>query len=875
MLFLIEKAFMAELSDKLTPMFAQYKSIKQDYPDALLFFRMGDFYELFFEDAITASRELQIALTSRGKGGASSIPMCGVPWHASQSYLAQLIDRGYNVAICEQISDPKASRGLVSRAVTRVITPGTALDESSLDAKSHNYLGAIFCGMHNSCAFAWADVSTGQWTGLQFRRQADLWQWVSKLSPAELLVVDGQQHPGQLSSEGIRLVHRPPQYFDLKRASERILREQKIQDLASAGLDGKPELTRACGAILAYLEQTQMRHPGQLMPFQPLDLGKRLIIDDLTERNLEIFTRMDGRKGKGTLRNVLDNTITAMGGRLLEDTLRHPWRDIKILQQIQACVAFFHKYDPLRTKIRALLEEVQDLERLSMRFVMNRATVRDYFALRDSLRILPELKTLLLEYEDQPPLLKKALDAMDALEDCSELLTSALIDDFQPTSSENGFIRPGYNPELDHQTDLTNHGEEKLQQLLEKEQNENSLPRLKLGYNRVFGYYFEISRINLEKGIPPHFIRKQTLANGERFSTGELKSLEEDILQAEERRKILENEALENLRLHISSLKERIAQTSDILAQIDYWQSLGETGRRENWVLPELDDSSELKILGARHPVVEDMLGKTNFVPNDIVLDKNHRLCLVTGPNMAGKSTILRQVALICLLAQTGGMVPATSARLGIVDRLFSRVGASDNLARGQSTFMVEMMETARILRQAGKRSLVILDEIGRGTSTYDGMAIAWAVVEELAARAQGQIRTLFATHYHELTSLEGQIPGLFTMNVSVGEFGNNEIIFLHRLLPGPSDKSYGVEVARLAGVPYPVVQRARDILKDLEQKKNNLNVKSLSLPGLKNREKLQTDFLSELSKLDLTALDGEKALGILKKWQQDWIRPT
>ena len=826
---------MNESTDKLTPMLEQYVSIKKNYPDALLFFRMGDFYELFFDDARIASRELQIALTSRNKLNGEPIPMCGMPWHASQTYLAQLIEKGYNIAICDQISDPKASKGLVERAVSRVITPGTVLEESNLGAKSHNFLGAVFCGMHNACAFAWADISTGQWAGLQFKRQADLWQWVRKLGPSELLIVDGQQLPGQFNAEGIRLVHQAPVVFDLKRSTERFLKAQGIQELSAAGLEGKPELVRACGAIIAYLEQTQLKTPDQLTPFAILDLGRKLLVDEITERNLEIFVRMNGRKGKGTLRYAIDYTITPMGGRFLEDMLRHPWRDIKVISQIQDCVQFFYDNGSLRANIRKMLDSIQDMERLIMRVVMNRVTARDIFALRATLAVLPALKNALVTGlgDNGPLLLTRMLQVMDTLEDCGAFLQSALVDDPDASEGEKSIFRQGFNLEYDRQLDLTAHGEDKLQALLAREQEQSGIQRIKLGYNRVFGYYFEISRVNLDKGVPDHFSRKQTLANAERFTTEELKTLEDDILQAEERRKEMEAAMFENLREHLAAQKERIIQTADMLAQIDYWQGLAEVGRRECWVRPEVNDSADLYIEQGRHPVVESIIGASSFVPNDIELNGSHRLGLITGPNMAGKSTILRQVAIICLLAQMGSMVPAKKAVLGVVDRLFSRVGASDNLAQGQSTFMVEMMETARILRQTGKRSLVILDEIGRGTSTHDGMALAWAVAEELASKWQGQIRTLFATHYHELTTLEGEVPGIFTMNVSVGEYGGNEILFLHRLLPGPSDKSYGVEVARLAGVPAPVVQRARELLKMFEQKKGVRTARSLALPGM------------------------------------------
>lgn len=861
---------MEDNSDKLTPMFAQYRDIKKNYPDALLFFRMGDFYELFFEDAITASRELQITLTSRGKNGGNAAPMCGVPWHASQSYLAQLIDKGYNVAICEQIEDPKSAKGLVARAVTCVVTPGTVLNENNLAAKNHNYLGAIFCGIQNSCAFAWADISTGQWTGIEFRRQADLWQWLAKMAPREVLLVDGQQLPAGFNQEGMRLVHQPVLNFDLRRSTERLLEAQDVKELNALGLEGKPCLTRACGAILAYLEQTQARSPKQLMPFRPLDLGKRLLIDELTERNLEIFTRLNGRKGKGTLRHVLDATITPMGGRMLEEMLRHPWRDLKIIRQIQQCVAWLHADDSRRAALRKSLDAVFDLERLIMRVCLGRSQPRDFFSLRQSIEAIPEIIAQLGSDEDIPTGMAQLKIHIDMLEDCANFLRSALVDEY---AGDEGIFRQGFNAALDKQVELLEHGEQKLQEILEKEKTETGIAKLKLGYNRVFGYYFEAPRSSLAKGLPEHFIRRQTLANAERFSCEELKTLEEELLLASDRRAQLEKEIFDNMREHMASQKERILQTADFLAQLDYWQSLAEVGRRENWTMPMLDDGCEIHIQAGRHPVVESIIGQANFVANDFHMDSQRRLCLLTGPNMAGKSTILRQVAIICLLAQMGGMVPAKEASIGLVDRLFSRVGASDNLAQGQSTFMVEMMETARILRQSGRRSLVILDEIGRGTSTFDGMALAWAVVEDLAGRGQGQLRTIFATHYHELTALEGNIPGLFTMNVSVGSYDSNEILFLHKLLPGPSDKSYGVEVARLAGIPYPVVQRAREILKNLEKDRQKQSVKPILLPGM-NKDSTKADaggdaVLREIKSLNLEDISMDRALELLGQWQK------
>lgn len=898
---------MSETSAKLTPMFEQYMRIKADYPDALLFYRMGDFYELFFDDAVTAARELQIALTSRSKDSQNPVPMCGVPWHAVQGYVAQLIDKGFHVAICDQTEDPRAAKGLVKRAVTCVITPGTVLEDANLSTKSHNYLGAIcYNPVQGRGGFAWADISTGQWSGVEFKRQTELWQWAQKLAPRELLIPEGLDLPPRCLLEGVRLVHMSAAHFDLKRATERVLRAQGVREAGALGLKGKSELMRSCGALLVYLDQTQKRNPDHLMPFRPLDLSRRLLIDEVTERNLEIFTRLNGRKGKGTLRHVLDDTMTPMGGRFLEDMLRHPWREAAPIERIQECVAFFHDDDNRRAAMREALRDVYDLERLSTRISLNRATPRDFIALRNSLGALPKVHDALLKSTDSsyateaqalghelPQSLYQIVKTWDHLEDCAALLSNALVDSPPTVITDGGLFKSGYHADLDKLLDLVEHGEQKLQALLEEEQKRTGIAKLKMGYNRVFGYYYEVTRASHSGPLPEHFIRRQTLANAERFTTVALKALEEELLSASDRRKSLEYKLFQDLREHMAKQRERIVHMADLVAQLDYWQSLAEVGRRNNWCRPQLTDNADLDIREGRHPVVEAMLGSASFVPNSFRLDHKRRLCLLTGPNMAGKSTVLRQVAIICLLAQAGSMVPAAEARLGLVDRLFSRVGASDNLAQGQSTFMVEMMETARILRQATRRSLVILDEIGRGTSTYDGVALAWAVVEDLAQRAGGELRTLFATHYHELTALEGRIPGVFTMNIAIREY-NNDILFLHKLVPGPSDRSYGVEVARLAGVPVPVVQRARAILAGLERGRDGARkavaVASMPLPGLtlpdagqaaaKRAELPETAaappaaehplvrMLRELSPETLSPLD---ALKLLIEWKSLW----
>ncbi len=818
----------AEGAAKLTPMFEQYLRIKAEYPHCLLFYRMGDFYELFYEDAVTAAKELQITLTARHKDSPSPVPMCGVPWHSSKGYISQLIAKGFHVAVCEQVEDPKATKGLVKREVTQVITPGTVIEDDNLHAKSHNYLAALYLeddGSKNTTgSLAWVDTSTGQWAGIHGMKKAELWQWVQKLSPRELLLPDTEKAPADLLLEGMQLLRVAARsHFDLQSNTRLLLQAQGVKELAALGLQNKPELTRACGALLVYLSQVQRCDIRHLQPFAPLDLQKHMLVDELTERNLEIFVRLNGRKGLGTLWHVLDHTLTPMGGRLLEERLRHPWREITIIMKHQEVVTHLYNDHEGRRLLRDALKSIFDLERISTRIHLQRANPRDYIALRNSLATLPAVEQAAAQNANAkplPPSLAALLQHWDNIEDITILLEKALVDAPPNVITDGGLFKLGYNAELDTLIDLAEHGEQKLQEMLQQEQESTGLSKLKLGFNRVFGYYFELTR-SAQGEVPEHFQRRQTLANAERFTTAALKELEEHIMQAAQKRKSLEYALFQDLRETISAQRSRILFTAHSIAQLDYWQSLAHVARQQHWSAPELDNSQDLYIREGRHPVVEAIIGTGNFVANDLTMDQRRRLCLLTGPNMAGKSTILRQTAIIALLAHMGAYVPASHAKLGIIDRIFSRVGASDNLAAGQSTFMVEMMETARILRQSTKKSLVILDEIGRGTSTYDGLALAWSVVEELTKRCQGTIRTLFATHYHELTALEAQLPSVFTMNIAICEHGG-EVLFLHRLVPGPSDRSYGVEVARLAGVPMPVVQRARQILADLEQKSSS-----------------------------------------------------
>ena len=870
-------------------MFEQYLRIKEGYPDALLFYRMGDFYELFFEDAEVAARELQIALTSRNPNAESPIPMCGVPWHAAEGYVSQLLNKGYKIAFCDQVEDPREAKGLVERAVTRVYTAGTAVDDVSLEPKGHTFLGAL-CWDEEAGrgGFAWVDVSTGFWTGLQAKKSTELWQWVRKIAPRELLLPDTFTLPESTRLEEIQPVRVPfRSHFEYRRATERVLAAQSVADLATLDLNDSKELVQSCGALLAYLEQTQMQDTRHLAPFTPLDLGRYLLIDEVTERNLELFRRLDGRKGLGTLRHVVDSTQTPMGGRLLEERLRNPWRELSPITETQDAVEWFIQHPDARQALRAALNSVYDLERLSTRIALNRTSPRDMLSLRQSLASLPRVReTIAGQDADRGKLprgLYRALEHWDDLADHAATLERALVDDPPQFITEGGLFKSGYDAELDELLDLVEHGENRVKNLFEEEQRTSGLAKLKLGYNRVFGYYFELSKA--VGGTPPeHFIRRQTLVNAERFTTTQLKELEEKLLSAADKRKSLEYRLFQNLRGILAESRPRILFMADILAQLDYWQSLAETASRYNWSRPVLGTDQDMTIREGRHPVVEAIIGEASFVPNDLHMDQERRLLLITGPNMAGKSTVLRQTALICLLAQMGSFVPAREARLGICDRIFSRVGASDNLAQGQSTFMVEMMETARILRQATKRSLVILDEIGRGTSTFDGLALAWAVAEELARRANGSIRTLFATHYHELTALEGKIPGVHTMNIAIREW-NGEIVFLRRLIPGPSDRSYGIEVARLAGVPHAVVQRAREILGQLEQNKSSSPMRQavpnllpgITLPASKPKTEEtpppapEHPLIVALRDTDPNALTPLEALQKLTEWKLLW----
>ncbi len=893
--------------EKLSPMYQQYLDIKKEYPEGFLFYRMGDFYELFFQDAVDVAKELQLTLTTRNK--TTDIPMAGVPFHALEPYAAQLIEKGYTLVICEQVEDPKTAKGLVKRAVTRVITPGTIVESSNLDAKSHNYLGAYYYNTKsNLYAFAWLDVSTGDWSGFETNKETEASQWVLKISPRELLVADNFPLPDFIkNAENIKRTYLPQKsHFDKVKSLEILKRVQSVQDLASLGLDDKEVLVSSCGALLTYLEQTQKQSVNYLKSFKPLQLKQYMVIDEVTEQNLELFSRTDGKKGAGTFLHSIDNTLTPAGGRLLAENIRKPYAEKEKILRQQELTTFFVENHEIRNALREALKEICDIERLSTRLHLNRAFPKDLKSLAMSLLYLPNIYHLFfknytaeanIQIEngeecavDFPLALREILKSWDVLEDIADLLNQAILDEPSNTITDGGIFKKSYNTELAKYITLIEDGQSLLENALFREQTNCNLPKLKLGYNRVFGYYYELTKMNIPTELPKHFERKQTLGNAERFTTEELKKLEVDILSASELRKALEYKLFNEIREIVCNARDRLVFMSDILARLDCTQSYAEMAAKNNWTCPKISTQANLRVTDGRHPVIEPLIGKTNFVPNNINFDNDKRLILITGPNMAGKSTILRQNALIVLLAQMGAYVPASFAEIGLTDRIFSRVGASDNLARGQSTFMVEMMETARILRQSTKKSLIILDEIGRGTSTYDGLSLAWAIIEDLTKKDNSP-RTLFATHYHELTSLEGNQRYVFTMNVAIREW-QGEIVFLRKLIPGPSDKSYGIEVAKLAGIPSNVVQRAKQILQYLENEKvYNIKVdvnavkeemltfpeinipkkdvvEPFSIPKAKEQDHPLLETLYDLKPDELSPM---QALSMISEWKKLW----
>ena len=815
---------------KITPMLQQYLEIKKEYPDAILFYRMGDFYEMFFEDAELAAPVLGIALTSRSsKDEDNRVPMCGVPYHALTAYLAKMIRAGFRVALCEQVEDPKAAKGIVRREVVRVISPGVTTEDQLLDEKKDCFLCALMPGPARAkkrlAGLAFLDVSTGHFLVNEVEISQN-WEpmldAISRMQPAELLLPQAvleqetvlvQMLKRQL--EPICLSAAQDSHFETVAASRTLHEHFHTVNLAGFGCGEMTVALQAAGALLAYIGETQKTDISHIDRLTPLHSGDFLIIDDSSRRNLELTETLVGGKREGSLLDTLDMSATPMGARLFRHWLLFPLRVSEAINGRLNAVEELAQRSKLRAQFRELLGHITDIERLCSRLALNQGNARDLNSLRISLERLPEFHTLLTDCS--APLLQEMAASFDALADLHGQIFTAIREDAPLGLKDGGLIREGYDPELDRLLVLLRDGKKLILELEAKERESSGLAKLKVGYNRVFGYYFELSRSQADK-VPEYFIRKQTLVNAERFITPELKELEESITSAQEKRLDLEFALFSRIREHIASESKRLLSVSAQLATVDVLAALAEAAARFRYCRPTINNERSITIVEGRHPVIERGMDPGRFVPNDVHLDHDASLLhIITGPNMAGKSTILRQTALIVLMAHLGSFVPADSASICLVDRIFTRVGAMDDLRRGQSTFMVEMNETANILNNATENSLVILDEIGRGTSTYDGLAIAWAVAEELAGKNGVGIKTLFATHYHELIDLAATCTGVVNYSVAVKEW-NDSIIFLHKLVSGGTNRSYGIQVASLAGVPAHVIRRATAILKKVEQ---------------------------------------------------------
>ncbi len=818
-------------TDTPTPIRRQYLAVKKQVPGAILFFRLGDFYETFDDDARLVSRELEIVLTGREMGKGNRVPLAGIPYHAADSYIARLIAKGYKVAICEQMEDPALAKGIVDRQVVRVVTPGTLVEPGLLSERRNNYLAALAVD-GDAAALAHADISTGE-LAVTFLDGPDavqtLQQELARLAPSELLVSDDHQDGDPAipthSPPGPWHVSPLPAWQFSPDAARRVLQEHfGVSTLDGFGLTGAPQAVRAAGALLQYVGQTQKAALAGFTDLKVYSLGAFMVLDAATRRNLEIFESTRTRAAKGSLLGVLDATKTAMGARLLRKWVGQPLLELPPLVARQDGIEAFYQDTPLRTAVVTLLAKTGDLERLANRVGQRIAMPRDLTALRASLELVPRLRQE-LEQAATPagatgdvlsPLTRLAA-GLDPCQDVAQLIARAIGDDPPPTLADGGVIRPGFSAELDGLHSASRNAKQWIANLERTERERTGIKNLKVGYNRVFGYYLEITSANVPQA-PADYIRKQTLVGAERYITPDLKEYESLILNAQERLVELETAIFRQVLDQVGAATGRLAATAAALAELDVFSALAEVALRHRYVRPALDEGDELHIVGGRHPVVELALVDEPFVPNDLHMsNRQEQLIILTGPNMAGKSTFLRQVALIVLMAQVGSFVPAESASIGLVDRIFTRVGAQDDIATGQSTFMVEMVESANILHNATARSLIILDEIGRGTSTYDGLAIARAVVEYIHNHPRLGGKTLFATHYHELTELAKVLPRVRNFNVAVAEEGDH-VVFLRRIVPGGADRSYGIHVAQLAGLPRGVIRRAEQILEGLEK---------------------------------------------------------
>jgi DNA mismatch repair protein MutS len=838
----------------ITPLRRQYLKVKQQYPQAIVFFRLGDFYETFDEDARTTARELEITLTAREMGKGQRIPMAGIPYHAVDNYLAKLINRGYKVAICEQLTPP--GKGLVERDVIRVVTPGTVVEPGLLVDKKNNYLVSLII-LGEKAGIAYVDITTGEFatTCVSLSQISDE---LERLQPAELLLpqgIDASTFIGSTSTTKL-----DEYWFDLENASQTLLDHFKVASLEGYGCAQLPLAIQAAGAVIHYISETQKAVLGQIDRLATYSVEAFMTIDAQTRRNLELFTSARWGTSSYSLLSIIDVTKTAMGGRLLKKWLGQPLLDIKQLNNRQEVIAWFHKNNLIRQQVIILLGEIADMERLINRVRSNIAIPRDLLALRSSLEKLAEVKKV-LEENNAPASL---IAGLKLCPDIITLVGQAIAEEPGATIERGGVIKPGFSEELDNLRQSSSQAKNYLANLERQEKEKTGIKSLRVGYNRVFGYYIEVSNSNLNM-VPESYIRKQTLTNGERFYTPELKEYESVILNAQERILELESTLFRQVCQQIAGFGDQVMASARALAEIDVFSCLAEVAVRHGYMKPELNDSDVISIKNGRHPVVERSAGIDGFVPNDTYLcNEDTQLIILTGPNMAGKSTYLKQVALIILLSQIGSFVPAESASIGIVDRIFTRIGAQEDLAAGQSTFMVEMVETANILNNATSKSFIILDEVGRGTSTYDGLSIAWAVVEFIHNNPRLRAKTLFATHYHELVELSQFLPRVKNYNVSVTEEGG-KVVFLRKVVPGGADKSYGIHVAQLAGLPGSVIHRAQEVLVGLEDNSGTKQQKSIRPKEVLSQQLALFDhnaqLLEEFQKLDIDSLSPLEAI--------------
>ena len=858
----------------LTPMMQQYMDVKSKYKDCILFYRLGDFYEMFFEDALTASRELELTLTGRDCGLSERAPMCGVPYHAVETYLNRLIEKGYKVAICEQMEDPALAKGLVERDVIRVVTPGTVIESGMLDERSNNFLLSV-CFSGEKAGLAFADVSTGEFFVHQVEDAGHtLADEVTRISPVEIIASDLVRLRDYVSRDDLSMSEQPGAAFQYQNASETLCRHFHLQDLSPLGLTDDYRLAaQAAGALMRYLDETQknaLEHITELRIYQG---GDTMLLDRNTRRNLELTESLRSRTKKGSLLWLMDKTSTAMGGRLLRSWIEQPLVNREeILRRLDAVEEFTAQH-VLTMTLSEELQGVYDVERLLSKVSYKSLNARDCLSLCASLKKVPGIRNLLSGAQSRGVQAIYAL--LDSLEDLTALLERAIHPDAPPVISEGGIIRDGYSAILDEYRSAATNGKQWIVDLEAKEREATGIKNLRIQYNRVFGYYIEVTKSYYDM-VPMRYQRRQTLANSERYITPELREMEQKIVGAQEQSVRLELQLFSEIRERIAGEIARIQHTAQGLKTLDALLSLAKVAVSNHYVRPKITDDGSLEIVEGRHPVVEQTMQEGGFVPNDAVMNQDQaRMLIITGPNMAGKSTYMRQVALITLMAHLGSFVPAKAAKIPIVDRIFTRVGASDDLASGQSTFMVEMSETAYILRNATQRSLIILDEIGRGTSTFDGLAIAWAVVEYLCDPARVGAKTLFATHYHELSELEGHLEGVQNYCISVKEHGE-DVIFLRKIVRGGADKSFGIHVARLAGVPHPVLVRAHEIPARLEVSDvNKIGQNILDEGETRENEQVslfdvgKTEIVNELQNLDvlaLTPIDAMNKLFLLRE---------